>query len=87
MTFFDWPTIGPNGRGVDSIANTLFRVNGRPALDYWVERLNEHNVRHQGIQESAERAILRFQDPGRPLLFSVALLSHLTRYLIRVDHR
>jgi len=20
MTFFDWPTIGPNGRGVDSIA-------------------------------------------------------------------
>ena len=63
MTFFDWPTIGPNGRGVDSIANTLFRVNGRPALDYWVARLNEHNVRHQGIQESAERAVLRFQDP------------------------
>ena len=29
MTFFDWPRTGPDQRGTDSIANTLFRVNGR----------------------------------------------------------
>jgi glyoxalase family protein len=26
MTFFDWPHIGPNIRGTDSIAGTVFRV-------------------------------------------------------------
>ena len=63
MTFFDWSAIAANRAGTDSIANTLFRVNGRPALDYWVERLNANEVRHTGIEEAAGRAILRFQDP------------------------
>jgi len=63
MTFFDWATIGPNQAGTDSIANTLFRVNGRSALEYWVERLKTHRVSQQGIEEIAGRAMLRFQDP------------------------
>ncbi|MCX6050246.1 MAG: ring-cleaving dioxygenase [Chloroflexi bacterium] len=63
MTFFDWATIDANRKGADSIANTLFRVNGRPALDYWVARLEANQVQHQGIEQVDHRAVLRFQDP------------------------
>ena len=44
MTFFDWPQTSREIRGTDSIANTMFRVNGRAALDYWIKRLDEHQV-------------------------------------------
>jgi glyoxalase family protein len=63
MTFFDWPLIGQNRPGADSIANTLFRVNGRAALEYWVGRFNELGVQHEGITSFAGRDILQFQDP------------------------
>ncbi|MFW5748497.1 MAG: ring-cleaving dioxygenase [Chloroflexota bacterium] len=62
MTFFDWPQTAPNRRGTDSIARTLFRVNGREALEYWVERLKANGVTHEGISEFAGRATLRFED-------------------------
>src|SRR5262249_10318125 len=57
MTFFDWAQIPDNVRGTDSIVNTLFRVNGREALEYWVRRFDEHNVTHQHIQTFAGRSI------------------------------
>lgn len=63
MTFFDWPLIGKNRPGADSIANTLFRVNGRGALEYWVARFDELGVQHEGISSFAGRDILPFQDP------------------------
>ncbi len=62
MTFFDWPQTGTNRRGTDSIVNTLFRVNGQAALDYWVKRFDELNITHSPIQSFAGRNILRFQD-------------------------
>src|SRR5450755_864968 len=62
MTFFDWSQIPSNSRGTDSIVNTMFRVNGRSALEYWVGRLDAHNVKHDAIVTFAERAILRFED-------------------------
>lgn len=62
MTFFDWPQIGPNKRGTDSIANTMFRVNGRSALDFWQKRFDTHQVTHNEIEQFAGRDILRFQD-------------------------
>lgn len=62
MTFFDWPQTGPNRRGTDSIVNTMFRVNGRAALEYWVNRFNELGVQHEGITTFAGRDILRFED-------------------------
>src|SRR5262245_40196892 len=62
MTFFDWPQTDPNHRGTDSIANTMFRVNGQAALDYWVKRFDEQNVVHQPIQMFAGRSILPFED-------------------------
>lgn len=62
MTFFDWPRAGADRRGTDSIVATAFRVNGREALDYWIERLDAHNVRHHGLERFAGRDILRFED-------------------------
>lgn len=63
MTFFDWPRIIADRRGTDSIAATAFRVNGRAALDYWVDRLDAHGVSHTGVETFAGRDILRFEDP------------------------
>jgi glyoxalase family protein len=63
MTFFDWPQTGPNQRGTDSIANTMFRVNGREALDYWAARLADIGVDPQPIETFRGRDILRFDDP------------------------
>lgn len=63
MTFFDWPQTAQNRRGVDSISCTLFRVNGRAALDYWVERFESQQVKHGAIEDFAGREVLRFEDP------------------------
>lgn len=63
MTFFDWPQTGPDNRGTDSIVNTMFRVDGRAALDYWVGRFAEYSVSHQPIEVYGGREILRFEDP------------------------
>lgn len=69
MTFFDWPQIGREQRGTDSIAGTVFRVNGQAALDYWQARLDEQGIPHQGQERFAGRAMLRFEDPeGQRLL-------------------
>ncbi len=62
MTFFDWAHIPQERRGTDSIVLTAFRVNGRAALDYWVERLTAHKVQHYGIETFAGRDVLRFED-------------------------
>ncbi len=63
MTFFDWPQIGREQRGTDSIVGTVFRVNGQAALEYWQARLEQHNVPHQGPETFAGRGLLRFDDP------------------------
>lgn len=62
MTFFDWPHAAREIHGTDSIANTLFRVNGRAALDYWVARFDAHGVKHHGIESFAGRDVVRFED-------------------------
>lgn len=63
MTFFDWSQTPNNYRGTDSIANTLFRVDGRAALEFWLQRLIAHNVQNRGIETVESRSILRFDDP------------------------
>jgi len=69
MTFFDWPYVGQEQRGTDSIVLTAFRVNGHNALDYWAKRLSDHGVEHAGIETFDDREILRFDDPeGQRLL-------------------
>lgn len=62
MTFFDWPQTGTNQRGTDSIARTMFRVNGTAALDYWMERFDAQSVTHGPLERIGDRAALRFED-------------------------
>lgn len=63
MTFFDWPMVARDRHGADSIASTLFRVNGVDGLAYWVARFDALGVPHHGIETVAGRAQLRFEDP------------------------
>ncbi len=63
MTFFDWPQVIADRRGTDSIVTTAFRINGRDALDYWAQRLEQHGVVQYGIESFAGRDVLRFEDP------------------------
>ena len=66
VTFFDWPhlRIAPNHAGVGEVSATELRVRGRETLDWWVGRLEEHGVRHAGIQErDGLTASIAFTDP------------------------
>ena len=71
MTFFDWPHIGPNVRGSDSIAGTAFRVASREALEFWIKRFDEYRVAHAEITEFAGRELLPFEDPEGQQLYLV----------------
>jgi glyoxalase family protein len=71
MTFFDWPSIGPDLRGTDSIAGTAFRVSSRAALDFWAARFNEKGVQQDAITEFAGRELLPFEDPEGQQLYLV----------------
>lgn len=71
MTFFDWPHIGPNIPGTDSIAGTSFRVKSQEALDFWVKRFQQNQVIHGEIQTFAGRLLLPFEDPEGQQLYLV----------------
>jgi len=71
MTFFDWPHVGPNVRGSDSISGTAFRVGSREALDFWVNRFDQHGVSHAEIIEFAGRELLPFEDSEGQQLYLV----------------
>ena len=71
MTFFDWPKIGPNNRGTDSIAGTAFRVRSRQALDFWKKRFGTLNVTHSEIETLEGREILQFEDGEGQQLYLV----------------
>lgn len=71
MTFFDWPRIGQERRGTDSIAGTAFRVASREALNFWKGRLEELSVHQEEIKEFAGREILYFEDPEGQRLYLV----------------
>lgn len=71
MTFFDWPHIGPNLRGSDSIAGTAFRVNSSEAFDFWIKRFDEHEVTHGEIIEFSGRELLPFEDDEGQQLYLV----------------
>lgn len=71
MTFFDWPHMGPNIRGTDSIAGTAFRVQGRQALDFWQKRFDSMKVTRGEIQSFAGRELLPFEDAEGQQLYLV----------------
>ena len=65
LTFFDWPDSGPSRTGAGTISAISFGVNGRQALEWWVQRLDTFKVSHNGIRirEADGRAVLAFRDP------------------------
>ncbi len=71
ITFFDWPHIGPDVRGTDSIAGIAFRVSSREALDFWLERFEEYGLHHSEITTFAGRELLPFEDPEGQQLYLV----------------
>jgi glyoxalase family protein len=62
ITFFDWPA-PPETRGTHSIIRTMLRVNGRGTLQWWHERLREHDVRVDDVVDRDGRLTLDFEDP------------------------
>lgn len=71
MTFFDWPHIGQNIRGTDSIAGTAFRVASSESFDFWIERFNQYGLVHDEVSTLAGREVLPFEDPEGQQLFLV----------------
>lgn len=71
MTFFDWPNMGPNLRGTDSISGTAFRVASPQALEFWAQRLDEKGITRDPITEFAGRQLLPFEDPEGQQLYLV----------------
>ena len=71
MTFFDWPHIGPDRRGSDTIAGTAFRVNGTAALAFWADRLTGIGARNVQRRAFAGHEMLYFEDPEGQRLYLV----------------
>ena len=71
MTFFDWPKIGPNLRGTDSIAGTTFRVGSRQALEFWSKRFTQYGLTHREISQFAGHELLPFEDSEGQQLYLV----------------
>jgi glyoxalase family protein len=63
MTFFDWSGIGPHMPGTGTISSTAFRIPDYAALEWWIGRLREIGIAHEGIEERNGRATLRLTDP------------------------
>lgn len=63
LTFFDFPNAGPMRKGVGSISNTSMRVASDAALDYWLKRFDDFDVKHEGITRFAGRHVIFFEDP------------------------
>jgi len=63
LTFFDWPTSAPARPGAGTIAPVGLRVNGRPALEWWVKRFEELGVAHGQIEERHGRTLVSVSDP------------------------
>ncbi|MCM2674410.1 ring-cleaving dioxygenase [Alkalicoccobacillus plakortidis] len=70
LTFFEIPHAGTTYEGTNSISLTSLRVADDNALDYWVNRLEEHDVKHEGVTEESGRKTLAFRDfEGQRLQF------------------
>lgn len=62
MTFFDFPNIPKGTAGTNSITRPSFRVPDDVALEYYEQRFNEHEVKHEGIQTLFGTKVLPFEE-------------------------
>ena len=72
LTFFDFPNASSFVPGTNSISRTGLRVPDDAALEYYLDRFEEHDVKHEGIQELFGKKVLPFEesDGQRYQLFS-----------------
>jgi glyoxalase family protein len=62
MTFFDWPQAGPNSDTNDGITKTMFRVSGKAALEFWLNRFDQFQINHFGIEKLGDKDAILFTD-------------------------
>jgi glyoxalase family protein len=62
VTFFDWPA-APERRGGRSVVQTGLRVAGQETLNWWRDRFQNSNVRHDEPHERDGRWVIDFEDP------------------------
>lgn len=62
LTFFDFNGIPQLKKGTNQITRTGLRVPNDVALDYYENRFNENNVKHEGISELFGTKVLKFED-------------------------
>lgn len=72
LTFFDVPNTPSYVPGTNSISRTGLRVPNDAALEYYLDRFEEHDVKNDGIQELFGKKVLPFEeaDGQRYQLFS-----------------
>lgn len=63
MTFFDFPDIPKGKAGTNSITRPSFRVPDDAALEYYAQRFDEFDVKHEEIQELFGKKVLPFEEP------------------------
>ena len=71
MTFFDWPHIGSNIPGTDSIVGTAFRVGSQDALEFWKTRFDQLSIQQEEIRIFNQREVLPFKDHEGQQLYLV----------------
>ena len=71
MTFFDWPHIGSNIPGTDSIVGTAFRVGSQDALEFWKTRFDQLGIQRDEIQIFNQSEVLPFKDHEGQQLYLV----------------
>lgn len=62
MTFFDFPNIPKGSAGTNSITRPSFRVPNDEALEYYEQRFDEFNIKHEGIQSLLGTKVLPFEE-------------------------
>ncbi|MFB9860203.1 ring-cleaving dioxygenase [Salinicoccus siamensis] len=72
VTFFDFPNIPKGSPGTNSISRIGLRVPDDAALEYYLERFEEFDVKNDGIKEIFGKKVLPFEeaDGQRYQLFS-----------------
>ncbi|QHE50639.1 ring-cleaving dioxygenase [Pontibacillus sp. HMF3514] len=62
VTFFDIPGLGSTHEGTSSITSTSLRVKSTESLKYWGQRFEQYGVKHEGIEQRANRNTMAFED-------------------------
>lgn len=73
LTFFEIPLAGKTVRGTNAITQIGLLVPSKESLVYWMNRLTEHQVVHQGIHNYVGYDAVLFEDPEG---LRLAILHH-----------